>query len=364
MMSQSDYYALLGVKRTVKISELRRAFRRLARKFHPDINPGDRAAEVHYRRICEAFEILSHAESRERYDRLGEMPQSEPETPPANYGFEGFDFSITATSDAALFPEIFRRQKSKREGGERRGEDLQHSLRMSFEESLKGVTASFQIMRLVSCPDCLGWGEVTSGEQETCEPCGGSGRATQRHGHMLFAKPCPECEGGGVLDRQTCPKCQGGGRMAKQETVTITTPAGAFDGYRIVVPGKGHEGRGGGRSGDLHVLIHVAPHPFMTRKGDNLFCTIRVTFTEAALGCRVDVPTMDGTVKVRVPAGVQSGQKLRLSGRGARNIGGGEGRGDLFVIVQVVTPTIHDHRSREILRELAELHPEDPREDS
>jgi molecular chaperone DnaJ len=357
----TDYYALLGVARSATVNDLRRAFRRLARKFHPDINPGDRAAEVHYQRICAAFEVLSAPESRERYDRLGEVPTEEPEVPVASYGFEGFDFSISSSYDTDIFPEIFRRQKAQRSRSERRGEDLQHSLSMSFEESLKGVTASFQITRFVSCRTCSGWGEVSSNRQETCERCRGSGRATQTHGHMLFAKPCPECDGAGVLDRQSCPDCQGAGRLAKQETVEITAPPGVYDGYRVVVPGKGQEGRGGGRSGDLHVRIHVAPHPFYTRMGGDLFCSVPITFSEAALGCRIDIPTVDGAVKVRVPAGVQSGQKLRLSGRGAPSIRG-DGRGDLFVVIQVVTPAVHDHRSREILRELGDLHPENPRE--
>jgi molecular chaperone DnaJ len=278
-----------------------------------------------------------------------------------SYGFEGFDFSISGSYDTGIFPEIFRRQSRERFQKERRGEDLRHTLSMSFEESLKGVTASFQITRLISCRTCLGWGKISSDHQATCETCRGSGRATQTHGHMLFAKPCPQCDGAGVLDRQPCPDCRGAGRLSKQETIQVTAPAGAYDGYHIVVAGKGNEGRGGGRSGDLHVLLHVAPHPFYTRKGDNLFCRVPITFTEAALGCRIDVPTAEGAVTVRVPAGVQSGQKLRLSGRGAPSLRG-DGRGDLFVVIQIVTPTLHDHRSQELLRELGERHPENPRE--
>jgi molecular chaperone DnaJ len=358
---EGDYYILLGVRRTAKKTELQRAFRRLSRKYHPDINPGDRAAEVHYRRICEAFKVLSSPDERERYDRYGKQPDIEPETPEESYGFEGFDFTLSGNKDADIFPEIFRRlPRTDRSDPGGRGEDLRHTLSISFEESLQGVEAKFRINRLVSCGTCEGWGEVASDRQDTCQACEGSGRSTQSRGFMLFAKPCPECGGSGIWDRQPCPDCRGG-RLPRAETVKITVPPGVDDGYRIVVAGKGNDGRGRGRTGDLHVQIHVAEHPRFTRKGDNLFCTIPITFTEAALGCRIEVPTVGGTVKVRVPAGIQSGQKLRLSERGAPTIRG-DGRGDLFVIVQVVTPVVHDHRSREILTELAGLHPKNPRE--
>lgn len=362
MRRTTDFYTVLGVEQTATTAELKRAFRRLSRKFHPDINPGDRSAEIRYRQICEAYEVLCSPEDRERYDRLGEKPSEEPEKAFVSYGFEGFDFSLTGDASTDIFPEIFKpRSRSSALEAERRGEDIQHTLSMSFQDSLRGVTASFQVHRLLACPTCEGWGEVTSDRQQRCGACRGTGRSTQTRGFMLFAKPCPECDGSGVLDRQPCSDCQGGGRMGREEPVTLTAPPGVYDGYRIVVSGKGNEGRGGGRTGDLHVLIHVAPHPFFARKGDNLFCTVPITFPEAALGCRVEVPTVEGSVQVRVPAGVQSGQKLRLSGRGAPSTRG-DGRGDLFVTLQVVTPTVHDHRSREILRELAKLHPDDPRE--
>ncbi len=361
-MSETDYYTLLQVKRSASRVELKRAFRRLARRFHPDINPGDRAAEVHYRQICEAYDILSSPDDWERYDRLGERPSEEVVETVVNYGFEGFDFSLSGDVQADIFPEIFGRQtRSPRSEGERRGEDVQHTLSISFDESLQGLSAAFQIRRLISCRTCAGWGSVAADRQETCVRCRGSGRSTQTRGFMLFAKPCHDCNGEGVSDRQTCPDCQGAGRLAREELISVTTPSGAYDGFQIVVPGKGSEGRGGGRTGDLHVRVQVAPHPYYTRKGDNLFMNVPITFTEAALGCRIEVPTMDGSVKVRVPAGVLSGQKLRLSGRGAPMIVG-EGRGDLFVIVHITTPVVRDERSKEILTELAKLHPEDPRE--
>ncbi len=360
-MNKGDYYALLGVERTATVSELRRAFRRLTRKYHPEINPGDRLAKARYLQVCEAFGLLSTPDERERYDRVGAKPKTEPEETVASYGFEGFDFSMPGGEDTDIFPEIFHTPKtSVRSESERDGEDLQHILSMSFVESLKGVKASFQVTRLISCESCDGFGEVPSDEPRACTACDGRGRAVQSRGHMLFAKPCPECGGSAVMDRQKCPDCMGAGRLATDELIEIETPPGVEDGYRLAIHGKGQEGLGGGRTGDLHVLTHVDVHPFFSRKGDNLCCSVPITFTEAALGTRMEVPTMEGWAKVRVPAGVQSGQELRLSARGAPTLRG-DGRGDLLITIRVVTPAVHDQRSQEILRELGRLHPDNPR---
>ena len=363
-MEKRGYYELLGIKRSASLVEIRRAYRKLARKYHPEINPGDRIAELRYRRITEAYEVLFDPEEREVYDRSGARRTTEAPEPATGYGFEGFDFSMTGQSEADVFPEIFRRpESSHRSKGAVLGEDIQHRLSISFEESLTGLTASFQVHRLIACEMCEGWGHLPANRSQTCPACRGRGQATQARGHMLFTRACPECGGAGSVDRQDCPDCQGVGRSGKQEAVTVEIPPGVDDGSRVVVSGLGNEGRGGGRTGDLYVLIQTIPaepNPFFTRKGDNLFCTVPVTFSEAALGCRIEVPTVQGTVRVRVPAGIQSGQKLRLSGRGAPSLRGG-GKGDLFVTIQVVTPAAYDERSQELLRELARLHPEDPR---
>ena len=363
-MERRTYYELLGVKRTASRIEIRRAYRKLARKYHPEINPGDRVAEVRYRRITEAYEVLSDSAEREQYDTSGAKPATEDVETAAGYGFEGFDFSISGRSNADVFTEIFGREEaSSLSKGAMRGEDVQHSLGISFEESLKGLTASFQVNRLIACETCEGWGHLPSNRSQTCRTCQGRGRTTQARGHMLFARPCPDCSGSGAVDRQDCPDCQGVGRMVKEETVQVQIPPGVDDGSKVAVPGFGNEGRSGGNTGDLYTMIQIVaaePHPFFTRKGDNLFCTVPITFSEAALGCRVEVPTVEGVVKVRVPPGVQSGQKLRLSGRGAPSLRG-SGRGDLFVTIQVVTPVVYDDRTQELLRELARLHPENPR---
>ena len=365
-MEKRSYYELLGVKRAASRIEIRRAYRKLARKYHPEINPGDRVSELRYRRITEAYDVLSDPGERDSYDRSGAKRTEDVAEPAAGYGFEGFDFSMTGQSEADIFLEIFRRPATASPlRSAVPGEDIQHRLGISFDESLKGLTASFHVNRLVACETCEGWGHLPANRSQPCRACQGRGQATQARGHMLFARACPDCGGSGTVDRQDCPGCQGLGRESREETIEVEIPPGVDDGSNVVVPGTGNEGRGGGGTGDLYVLIQIIPaerHPFFTRKGDNLFCTVPVTFSEAALGCRIEVPTVEGSVKVRVPAGVQSGQKLRLSGRGAPSLRGG-GQGDLFVTIQVVTPTAYDERSQDLLRELARLHPENPRRD-
>jgi len=384
-MTKIDFYELLGIRRSASNLEIRRAYRKLARKYHPDINPGDRNAEIRYQRIYEAFEVLSNPTERERYDRPGGRGPAEPSATEAGYGFEGFDFSVLSFAESGsaqlpgsvpgesdsdisdIFTQLFSSPEALRSENAAVGERLIHHLTMSFEESLRGIETSLQVRRLVACSSCVGWGRVSSGEPDRCPACKGKGRATQLHGHMVFARSCPECAGIGFVDRRSCPDCLGAGRRPVEETLRVRIPGGVESGSKVRVPGKGNQGRGGGPPGDLNVLIQVTPHPFLQREGDALCCTVPVTFSEAALGCRIDVPTLDGWVKVRVPPGTQSGQKLRLAGHGAplpyrtSGVVGNPVRGDLFVTIQLVTPQKLDERAQALLRELAELHRENPR---
>ena len=361
-MAGVDYYALLGIVPTASLVEIQRAFRRLARRLHPDINPGDRAAAAQYYRIQEAFDVLSHPDRRDKYDRHGVHPEFEEPGEPARYGFEGFDFSIQRQTETNTFFEIFRGGSLTGQHDDEPGEDIHHPLSISFAESLDGLKASFQIVRQMSCERCLGWGEIATDHRTRCPACSGNGRSTQARGHMLFAKPCEECRGSGTIARSRCPDCDGAGRFRRSEDVIVPIPAGVSEGARLSFPGLGHHGRGRGKNGNLYIHVHVPPHPLFHRKGDNLYCTLPVTFTEAALGTRMDVPTLEGSVKMRVPAGVQSGQKLRLAGRGAPSLRG-DARGDLFVEIRLVTPRVYDDRSRELLRELERLNPMDPRDE-
>jgi molecular chaperone DnaJ len=359
-MNRNDYYALLGVESNASPAAIRRAFRKLARKYHPDLNPGDNVAAVRYRRIYEAFEVLTDPGKRESYDNEGHSPSQEAQEEPLRYGFEGFDFSLGGEKNADIFPELFR-QLSPGESRRERGEDIHHRVALRFEESLTGLSASFQITRSLTCETCQGFGGIPSSDPGPCNACGGRGRAMQAHGFMLFARPCSACRGTGRLASERCPDCRGAGRSTETESIRVDIPPGVSDGDKLVVPGKGHEGRGRGGPGDLYVHVQVHPHPLFARKGDNLFCTLPVSFTEAALGARIEVQTLDGPVTLRVPAGVQSGQKLRLSGRGAPSRIAGA-RGDLFIVVKVVTPQVYDDRSRELLRELDRLNPMGARE--
>lgn len=351
----NNYYALLGVKSNASRAAIRRAFQKLARKYHPDLNPGDNVAAVRYQRLYEAFEILTDAEKRERYDTHGTRPPQETREEPTRYGFEGFDFSLEGEKHADIFPELFRTAR-EREPRPEQGEDIHHRLALRFEDALTGRETSFQIARFYTCETCQGFGDIPSADPVPCAACSGRGRALKAHGYMIFAKPCAVCRGAGHLSRELCPDCRGAGRTSRTETVSLAVPMGIADGDKILVPGGGHEGRGSGAPGDLHVDVHVHPHPLFTRMGDNLFCTVPLSFAEAALGGRIEVPTPDGAVTLRVPAGVQSGQKLRISGRGAPTRRG-DARGDLFIVVKVVTPAVYDDRSRELLRELDRLNP-------
>lgn len=360
-MSHQDYYVLLGVGRSASKSEIRRAFRKLARKFHPDINPGDNVAAVRYQRIYEAFEVLTDPERREHYDRVGVTTEPAARSEPARFGFEGFDFSLPGARDVNIFPDLFRRSAPAQDPSRLDGEDIHHRLSISFDEALTGLVTQFQVVRQVSCESCEGWGEIPASEPRACPRCKGRGRATQARGFMLFAKPCAYCRGSGEVSRETCSDCGGAGRSPETQSVSVEIPPGIADGDKLSVPGLGGQGRGPGRPGDLYLHVHVQEHAFYTRRGDNLYYTIPITFTEAALGAKIDVPTPEGNVTLRVPAGVQSGQKLKLSERGAPSRRSAGGRGDLFVSIQVVTPTIYDDRSRELLRELDRLNPAEPR---
>jgi molecular chaperone DnaJ len=359
-MDRNDYYELLGVSPNASKAAIRRAFQKLARKYHPDLNPGDNVAAVRFQRIFEAFEVLIDPGKREQYDTHGARPSEDVASESVRYGFEGFDFSIEGEKRTDLFPELFRREEPMEARSGERGEDVHHRIALGFEDSLRGATKSFQVTRLITCRTCEGFRHIPAAEKRRCPACQGRGRTVQVHGFMLFAKPCRHCRGEGSLSRESCPDCRGEGRSLRVETVVVELPAGIADGDRVLVEGRGHEGTGSGATGDLHVHVRVAPSESFTRKGDNLYYTLPVSFTEAALGARIEVPTPDGAVTLRVPAGVQSGQKLRLSGRGAPSRISGT-RGDLFIEVRVVTPRVYDDRSRDLLRELDRLNPVESR---
>jgi molecular chaperone DnaJ len=394
--TQKDYYAILGVDRDAKPEAIRKAYRHLARKHHPDVNPGNKAAEEKFKAISEAYEVLSDDKKRKIYDQYGFYSDNIPpggypgpgETSrgystagtgaPGGFDFSGFDFSDFDVGGGArtgrgragsggedthggfrdFFSQIFSRGSHAEPEEDARGRDLEHHLHLGFWDAIRGTQVRVTVNRNEICTVCHGTGEG-KGAVTVCATCGGSGRLTRQSGAMRFSGPCPDCGGSGKR-RPSCPNCSGAGSVTRPETFNVRIPPGVDQGSRVRVAGKGNSGRRGGSPGDLYIVTDVEPHPLFERRGDNLYVKVPVTLTEAALGAKVEVPTIDGPSTIKIPPGTQSGQKLRLRGKGAPSLRG-DVRGDEFVEVQVVVPHVADERSRELLRELGRLNPEDPR---
>src|SRR5713226_1788714 len=368
--TQKDYYAVLGVDRRAKPEEIRKAYRRLARKHHPDLNPGNKSAEEKFKEISGAYEILGDEKKRQIYDQYGFYaenippggypPGSQPSGGNAGFDFSGFDFSEpvaeaekrggAGASFRDLFSQIFSRGAEREPESEvpERGSDIEHHLRLGFWDAIRGTQVRITVARNEACPTCRGTG-AASGPAVTCTACGGSGKVTRQAGAMRFSVTCPNCGGSG-RERRSGPSRRGTGYVRKPETFEVRIPAGVDTGSRVRVPGKGNSGIRGGGPGDLFIVTEVEPHPLFERKGDNLYVKLPVTVSEAALGAKVEVPTIDGPASIKIPPGTQSGQMLRLRGKGTPSLRSAL-RGDQFYEVQVRVPRVADERSKEILRE-------------
>jgi molecular chaperone DnaJ len=353
-----DLYVILGLEHGASESEIKRAYRRLARRYHPDINPGDRTAEARFRQILEAYETLIDPERRSRYD-AGSPPGGD-ERPS---GFEGFDFSGRAADHSATFGDLFAEvltSRGQQRPARERGVDLHQTLALTFDEAFTGTQRTLTVTRRETCRTCAGSG-VTRANASPCLVCQGAGSVRTVRGHMVFSRSCPGCGGTGQQRPRACERCGGSGQITRSEAVQFRIPAGVSDGERVRVPGKGHAGLSGGEPGDLYITMQVSPHPLYRRDGDDLHLTVPIAIHEAALGARIDVPTPDGGARVRVPPGTQSGQRFRLRERGAPSIRDGH-RGDLIVEVRLVLPTLLDERSKELLREFGRINGENVRE--
>lgn len=349
-----DFYILLGVERGATPGDIKRAFKRLARRYHPDINPGDRTAAQQFRQIAEAYETLSDPDRRHRYDSGGTSGPRGSET----FGFEGFDFSISVHGASAptfgdLFADVLSQRQSVQPHGSAQGADLHDTVTLSFDQAMAGGERAVPVTRQERCHHCGGSGYLRATEK-SCLDCQGAGTLKSVRGHMVFSKPCDSCGGTGRHAHSRCPGCAGQHLEMRTESLLIRVPAGVADGARIRVAAKGHAGRNGGAPGDLYLTVRVEPHALFRRDGDDLHLVVPVAIHEAALGARVEVPSIDGPARVRIPPGTQSGQRFRLRERGVPSARDGQ-RGDLIVEVRLVLPDLLDERSKELLREFGRI---------
>jgi len=354
-----DLYIILGVERGATVADVKRAYKRLARKYHPDINPGDRMAAGKFREIAEAYETLMDPDRRRLYDTTGSTARADA----ATYGFEGFDFSAEVRVGSAAFQDIFAgvleaKRDAAREGAHR-GEDLEESVRITFDESFHPTRRRLHVVRLDRCEACGGAGARAIGPV-ACPECAGTGQVRSHRGRMIFSRRCGECGGSGTLSARACARCAGEGRVMQSDWMDVELPAGVNEGSRIRIPGAGNAGQRGGESGDFILVVHVDPHPLYRREGEDLHCEIPITITEAAIGAHVEVQTPEGSVVIEIPAGTQTGQRFRLRKRGMPRLGE-SGRGDLYVEARVWVPRVRDDESRELLREFARRNPDNPR---
>jgi molecular chaperone DnaJ len=357
-----DFYIILGVERAASPGDIKRAFKRLARKHHPDINPGDRTAAAQFRQILEAYETLSDPDRRRRYDAVGYTDASPEGTA---FGFEGFDFSVSASGPSAstfgdLFADIFQQRGSgTSDGAPERGADLHQTMTIGFEEAIRGGHHVLTVTRQEHCHTCHGQGWLQA-EESRCVHCHGRGALKSARGHMVFSRACAYCGGSGRQRVTRCPTCSAAQVETRTEPLTIAMPPGLADGARIRVPEKGNVGRNGGQAGDLYVTVQVEPHPIFRREGDDIHLVVPVAIHEAALGVKFEVPSLEGSARVRVPPGTQSGQRFRFRERGVRSARTGR-RGDLVVEVRLVLPKLLDERSKELLKEFGRINGEDVR---
>jgi molecular chaperone DnaJ len=355
-MSKRDYYEVLGVGKGAGEQELKSAYKRLARQFHPDLNAGDAEAEEKFKEVAEAYAVLSNAEQRARYDRYGHAGVSSAGAP--NWGAGGFG-NIEDIFDLFGIGEMFGgRTASGRRTASQRGADLRYDLEITLEEAAEGVTAQLRIPRLESCDDCAGTGAKTGTQPEVCATCGGKGEVLYKQGWFAVPRRCAACGGAGRVVDEPCEKCRGAGRVERERQMEVKIPAGVETGSRLRIAGEGEGGAQGGPAGDLYVVINVKEHELFERQGANLYASVPVTFAQAALGAEIDVPTLGGRQSLKIPAGTQTGTVFRLKGKGMTVLGG-RGHGDLFVSVTLRTPTTLTREQRKLLEELSKIEDRD-----
>ncbi|MFH0771021.1 MAG: molecular chaperone DnaJ [Candidatus Omnitrophota bacterium] len=368
MAGKRDYYEILGVQKNASVEEIKRAYRSLALKHHPDRNPTNKKeAEERFKEVSEAYAVLSDSQKRAQYDQFGHAGIDSRYT--SEDIFRGADFSSVFEDlgiGGGIFEEIFEqfglfggRGGGRRSGGgRRRGSDLQYDIEIAFEEAAFGVTKEFIIPRHEICPGCKGEGAAPGASRAVCSKCGGSGQVGASQGFVFFARTCDKCAGAGSVIAKPCQKCGGSGRVAVERKITVKIPAGVESGMRLRVAGEGEAGLRGGQRGDLYVLIYVKPHEIFERHNNDVLCEIPISMVEAALGTEKEVPTLEGRVKMKVPAGTQSGKIFRLKGKGIPDVHD-QTRGDEHVRVVVETPANLNSKQKQLLEEFSQASGED-----
>ena len=339
-----DYYEVLGVSRQASAQDLKSAFRRLALQHHPDRNPGDAAAEEAFKEASEAYEVLSDPDKRARYDQFGHAG--------VPFDFGGFGGAGINDVLSEIFGDIFGGGRARR-GGRSRGADLRYNLELGFEEAAFGTEVTVKIPRPKRCDVCEGTGSKDK-QLHTCQTCGGAGEMRYTQGFFSVSRPCGTCGGSGSVASSPCTRCRGAGRYESESKLSVKIPPGVDNGTRIRLVGEGEPGEHGGPPGDLYVVAHVKEHPIFVREDAEVLCEVPISFVQATLGAHVDVPTLEGMVKMRIPAGTQSGKVFRLKHKGISHLHGG-GRGDQHVRVVVETPTDLTSEQRALLEKFAEL---------
>ncbi|WKE66562.1 molecular chaperone DnaJ [Gallaecimonas kandeliae] len=346
-MSKRDYYEVLGVDRGADEKEIKRAYKKLAMKYHPDRNPGDKESEAKFKEVKEAYEVLTDGDKRAAYDRYGHAGV-DPNMGAGGFGGgNGADF---ADIFGDVFGDIFG--GGRRGGGARqaRGADLRYNMELSLEEAVKGVSKEIKVPTFASCEKCDGSGAKPGTSAKTCHTCQGMGQVQMRQGFFAVQQTCPTCSGSGKVIADPCDACHGQGRVQKTKTLSVKIPAGVDTGDRIRLSGEGEAGQFGAPAGDLYVQVHVKEHPIFVRDGNNLYCEVPISFTVAALGGEIEVPTLDGRVKLKVAEGTQTGRMFRLKGKGVKSVRSGM-QGDLMVKTVVETPVNLTAEQRELLEQ-------------
>ncbi len=364
-MAKRDYYEVLGVQKDASADEIKKAYRKLAIKYHPDKNPGDTEAEARFKEATEAYEVLSNSQKRSTYDQFGFAGLDGMNGGAHDYSSVFRDFSDIFGDFGGIFDSFFggsgrTRGGSREPGGPSRGSNLRYNLDIDFKDAVFGTKAEITYIHNVACSHCGGSGAESGSGRVVCSTCGGTGQVRRNSGFFSIASACPSCGGEGYVIEHPCTSCRGTGLAKKQQKIKVNIPAGISSGKRISLAGQGDAGPNGGPAGDLYVYVTVRPHKYFERDGNDLYCVIPISMTQASLGGDLEVQTIDGgRIKVKIPSGVQNGKMLRVKGRGVPYLNSRDNRGDMYIKLQIVTPKRLNMKAKALMRELADVLGED-----